>query len=132
MAMQSPKQAFLALRHEWARRLRESGFRDLENLLPNGRYGDLLASPFPTHYTADDFDRGYAYYAKARRFALYFDGFPSDLHREVWALYGEGLTYREIGKRVGRHNSRVQARLEQLMPAFLAWVDPADVEEVTR
>lgn len=133
MAIHQPsrisRRAFLSLQREWYQKLKDSGFIDLEKLLPSGDMADLLSGGgLRSDYTPTVIEARYSYFAKARRFAQYYDRFPSDLHREIWRLYGEGLSMRAIGKRVNRSVGRVHPKIAELMDEFRHWIDP-DAEE---
>lgn len=79
----------------WYRKLKESGFEDLEIVAPNGNLYDLLkgGSSFNKHRIKAAND--YEYYRAAGMF-LWDHAWTSNRHREIWMMHCEGVCQREI------------------------------------
>jgi len=96
-----------ALHREWRRRLRESGFHDIE-------YGDRAEGwrEVQSYYhLSAPVERGAheAYFRRAGEFCWEwrFRKLPKTI-RQIWRLHADGLSMVEIGKRVGRTTKQVQ------------------------
>ena len=93
-----------ALRREWRRKLKESGFRDIElpdgTLLglekPPGRWRSFeTASPVEREATSEYFRRAEAFCGSSR-----FARLPGRV-RGVWREHSKGLSNVEVSKRLG-------------------------------
>lgn len=110
------------LRAYWYRRLRESGFRDIEHrdgsLADRNRLAYALAlGPVVRQANAEYYDDAAAYLAVAV--------FPTALEQRVWELHVDGMTVREIARRVGCTKDFVQRRVKKHREqARLSRLDP--------
>jgi hypothetical protein len=84
--------AFQELKSAWDRKLKDSGFVDIE--AEGKREIDLRNA------NVRDYEAVQAYYRAAVRY-LNSGEFSKEGHREVWALHCEGLSCREIASSLG-------------------------------
>lgn len=105
------------LRATWYRKLREGGFRDIEQADGTLRDRNRLQyaanlDPIVRRATAE-------YFALAARYLA--EGlFVCGEDQRVWELHADGLTVREIAKTVGRASSWVQRRITRYRRRALA------------
>lgn len=96
--MNRKSKEFKELQKEWYKKLKDSGFRDVEK---NER--ELIA---PSEIAPETFEETVAYYRMARRFLEDHD-FVSPFNAAVWFLHCEGLSAREIAREFRRSNSTI-------------------------
>ena len=94
------REEFIKLQNEWYDKLAESGFSDLEWLDKNSGSGQ--SSPFlrhnsikSRHLSGKDIQNRAEYFLGASQFAQDYK-FPTILHKFVWRLYIEGISYRNM------------------------------------
>lgn len=83
--------SFTKLKAIWDKKLKNSGFRDIEykdGSLERG--APNLSKQAPVQVEAIE-----AYYTMARHFILEYD-FESELEKTIWCYHSEGLSYRDI------------------------------------
>lgn len=90
---------FIKLKELWYRKLKESGFKDIER--SNGRLKakaeDLCL--LKRYYNEETFKEKQNYYFQASQF--YWDyKFESKLQKEIWRLHSEGFSLRQISRRI--------------------------------
>lgn len=94
------KQSLNKLQNIWYRKLKSSGFKDIE-----GDYdiaitsGVLSIKRFQDRNSYDSFKNKERYYQLAGHF-LHENTFDSDLHKNIWELHSEGLSYRDISEKI--------------------------------
>lgn len=96
---------YAELRAHWYRRLRESGFRDIEACDPErNRLAYAIAlGPAVRQANAE-------YYALAAEYLATAE-FPTALEQAIWELHADGQTVREIARVVGCTRMYVQRRV---------------------
>lgn len=90
---------FLALQQQWYSKLNDSGFKDIEKTFSNGnisRFVKLSCRIDPKRHPYI-IDSTYSYYSLSTEF-LHAHEFASPQDKEVWELYSEGWSYRQIQK----------------------------------
>jgi len=111
----------LKLRREWAKRLKDSGFHDIESFAETIEKADsyrLNASKGARSAKQDeDAANGESYYRAAGIFLHQYQ-FACETDRTVFALWAEGASYRDIGRRVGMAASTVHKVLHRLRLAL--------------
>jgi hypothetical protein len=111
---------FLKLQKNWAKKLKESGFEDLEP-----REGDKLpgeinvrrenARPLRILSTLE-------YYSQASKFLWDFN-FKTEREKQIWLYYSEGKTYREIAVIMGdKSHMLIHKTINEIKPIFLTYV----------
>ena len=94
------------LQREWYERLKAEGFNDIEHLKNDGNFSQYLRgsglrerrrSP---RKTEDVIQASKEFYSLASEF-LHTHEFKKPIEKIIWALFAEGLTYREIAKECG-------------------------------
>ena len=111
---------FVKLQREWTKKLKESGFSDLEK-----KEGDKLPGQF---YVGREIKRperissSLEYYTQASKFLWDFQ-FKTENERKIWFYHSEGYTVRQIATFM-RHKShtRVFQFLSLMRPVFLEYV----------
>lgn len=108
--------------------LKESGFVDIEER--DGTLKDPRISRPPKDLAAVDLmDRrpnweehvratARAEYFRLANQALHEHHFPTPLHRQVWKLHAEGMTFRGIAAQLGISKMQVQYRIGRLQYKF--------------
>lgn len=102
------KTEFTRLRTAWYRKLRESGFRDVERA--DGSIADshrltwaLGMGPLILQARSEYFSAAASYLAEAT--------FPTQTERRIWAMHADGVTIREIASKVGHLKDFVWRRV---------------------
>ena len=92
--------AFKKLASVWNKKLKDSGFVDIED--KNGRLKLWTSHYFRTRYTPSSFAARQEYYRMAGQF-LHTHVFDSPAEKELWRLHSDGLAaitiYRQLKKR---------------------------------
>jgi hypothetical protein len=83
---------FLALQRRWYRRIKKDGFKDIEVLQSNGEFFPLLSGARFSNEKEE-------FYAIASWFSHEFE-FKTKTEANIWALFCEGQTYRQIASRL--------------------------------
>lgn len=96
---------FKKLQAQWDKKLASSGFVDIEK--PDG---SLTDGRFRTQQKA-------AYYEEVSHH-LWHSEFDSPKHRKIWGLHAEGLTYKQIAKRVRISFQGCQAIVKKYLKRF--------------
>lgn len=128
------------LRDTWYRKLKKSGFEDIEFRVfeksvcqlpwplgtisaPKRRTGrDINVTVDPTEERSHaDFSDNYDYWAMCRQFLHAGSGAPRGADRSIWALYSEGSKGREISRQLKISNSTVQRTIHRLDARMRAW-----------
>jgi hypothetical protein len=120
---------FKALQADWYRRLKDEGFRDLENLDSKGNdradyrlHGRSLTQIARLYDSAVE-----RHYARLRNFATHCPSFGSNWDRFVLKRYAEGISYQQIcneyeaetGIRRGKYSVHHSAK--RIDAAAIAW-----------
>lgn len=87
-------QSLKNLKKKWYKKLKESGFLDIEDADENLRSS---ASRFSYLYSPSEFKAIEEYYQIAQSL-LHTDYLPIGRDREIWRHHADGLTVREIAK----------------------------------
>lgn len=86
------------LQAKWYRKLKESGFEDIEDTeSPKEFLKEWHSTWFKTHSTPESFKERHRCYQQRTYFATSHT-FSSELEERVWCLYSDGFSYREIAK----------------------------------
>lgn len=90
---------FIQLQKEWYKRLKDSGFNDLESFDTEGQPNDLLKTDvrIDTKKSVNIYQAKQDYYRFAGQF-LYDYNWQNALERLIWELHSEGFSSREIQK----------------------------------
>ena len=112
------KRQLQALTQKWYQKLKKSGFDDIE--MPNGKWLKQYHNEYyQARYTPLEFQNKEEYFRKARHF-LIEHAFESEKDRLVWQLHSEGLSLREITKKLKiklkhHHVGDIIVRLRNIM-----------------
>jgi DNA-directed RNA polymerase specialized sigma24 family protein len=109
----------------WQQKLKDNGFVDIEN-----DYG-MLHSWDSFRFAAIDPDHFFAVrekYLEAGQLESLFD-IRSELERNVWLHYCDGLSYRDIAKLVGRNKDHVQKIVWKLNSILKGLMNQHDRQE---
>lgn len=111
---------FIRLQSKWQKRLRESGFNDIEpveNAPMPERINVRREQKRPERLLSIQ-----EYFCQASRF--YWDyNFKSEREKRIWFYYSEGLTMREIALLMRfKSHTPVYTFLKQIEPVFLQYV----------
>ena len=96
---------FTKLQKEWYKKLKESGFEDLEYFYPNGEAKEWLKGSSKFDFFSDNpaldvpsltYESTLDYYNNAVS-KLETTKFDSEEHKEIWRLHSEGMSLRKIG-----------------------------------
>lgn len=107
------------LQAEWDKKLKESGFNDIEQ-----RYGDVYylkqydAHYFQSRYSPDRFTANETYYRDARHRMWTFQ-FRDKHDKIVWWLHANGLSNSEIGKILKFSKNKIQTDVVRLKREML-------------
>lgn len=95
-----PTKQFSKLKKIWDKKLKDSGFQDIEGdhdiVITSGV---LSARRFFERNTYDSFRNKERYYQLAGHF-LHEHNFQTYLDKEIWRLHSEGLSYRDISEQI--------------------------------
>lgn len=103
MKTNSLKKELQALQKEWYQKLKESGFKDAEQESAQNAEPYLKewhSCYFSERHHPTVFQIKHEYFYRAEQF-LNDHNFSSETEREIWRLHSEGVSYREIAKRLG-------------------------------
>lgn len=126
------REEFIKLQNIWYEKLAKSGFSDLEWLDKNSGKGQN--SPFLRqklqkfkHLSASELSNRAKFFIGALQFSQDYK-FPSRLHKYVWQLYSEGISYRDMIPLIRRRNFKhvpsihwISIHLDRLRQAYEAW-----------
>lgn len=117
--MKTKQQKFNNLQEIWYKKLKDSGFEDLEE----PRVGNNDKSYhwlkqwhnqyFQQRYTPSQFDAKQDYFILASRF-LFEHKFENTLEKNIWKLHSEGEYIRETAKKLGTYKLKVESTLKKL------------------
>lgn len=82
---------FDKLKDRWYKKLKKSGFRDIEYKDGTRERG----GPYLKNKTQTQIEAIEAYYTMARHFLIEYT-FPREIDKVIWEYYSEGLSYRDI------------------------------------
>lgn len=96
----SPKARLLSLLREWDKRLRQSGFRDVESR--DKKTGELRLTAWDSYYfkirnSPDIFEIKQEYYYRAGQFLNSYK-FISQTDKHIWEMHSQGIGLRQIAK----------------------------------
>jgi len=115
---------------DWDRRLKENGFRDIEDrktglLKKSG--GDVYWEPGQFEHPSEPQDKGYTsitwkesqaeYYRLAGQ-ALHEKDFKNVRMRLIWQLHAEGYSYREICETLNLSHDKIRRAVERMAKEF--------------
>jgi len=111
---------FKKLQDDWSKKLKESGFKDIEyndNLLVGGSASNKLNHNF----SLERYQNRETYYRLAGQF-LHFYKFEDAEEKEIWRLHSEGVSYREIPKKLNISYSKdtIHKKIKKLAKLMLA------------
>lgn len=105
---------FVKLQQEWYAKLKEHGFRDIEyTRAVDGQAFDCALFADARSMSAEQYLEGEAYWHRARSY-LWEGEFKDALERQVWELYCDGKTYRDIVKATGKSLGKVHSVIHQV------------------
>ncbi len=108
---------FKKLQEKWYAKLEKSGFEDAEDT--KQEHMPLKAwhnSYFFRRYNALTFEAKRAYYDTAATWGAEYI-FDSKREREIWSLHCEGLSYKEIAKKLKTYKNLVHLTIARLREA---------------
>ncbi len=94
--------AFNKLQTEWYNKLKEEGFEDIEQDGEERLLKEWDFNFFRNKYDEITYQTTLIYYDKAKKLLKTYP-FRNDTHRSIWQMHCNGLTEREIAKRVGTY-----------------------------
>ena len=114
--IEEPKQytnkEFIALQKLWYNKLKKSGFQDIERMHPT--LGSLTSHKVSMYVTQDYISKCFmkdpsveGYYRLSRHY-LEHGSFKSSLDKRIWELFSEGLTGRDIIKRINQEGFEIK------------------------
>src|SRR5690242_16509010 len=107
--------AYKALRDKWYDLLALTGFDDIEDTnSPRQMLKCWDSLWFQSEYTPQEFLERQKHYQMSENFLLTYQ-FKSDFEREVWTLYANGLTGREIARTIEANKDRVNQTIRHLI-----------------
>lgn len=90
---------FKELNEKWTKKLKESGFEDIET---TNKLTENLKTPhsryFFSRYTPEQIEETLTYYNNCMTFYWSYKNFKSNREREIWLLHSEGMTKRKIAE----------------------------------
>lgn len=108
-------QTLKALKTKWYRKLKNAGFNDIEDTnSPNEFLKTWHSTWFKTHSTPESFKEKHRYYQMTTYFATSHT-FSNKLEERIWCLHSEGLSYREIAKKVRSNKDKVNQVILNLL-----------------
>lgn len=120
--------SFKSLQAEWDKKLKASGFEDIEDRNSDKEFLKSWHSDyFRCRYTTDEFEAKREYYEMACRFLheVFFDSDTllffgvRDEEREIWELHSKGNSIRDIAALLGVKKCRVEKILSRLVDLML-------------
>ena len=103
------KKDFKALQKEWYQKLKEEGFRDIED-----QKTGIVERPFShRRYRTDLFYQASVDYYLTMGHYLENGHIRSDLDRKVLEMHIEGRTYRAIAKELNQHTNTVYRKVQR-------------------
>lgn len=113
---------FKTLQREWYRKLKDSGFDDIEDVDSPEEYLKAWHSQyFQKRHTPDKFIANQEYYRRTQAFLMHYT-FANQLDKQIWKMHSEGRPLRAIAKKltitVHKTNTTIKY-LESQMPWVL-------------
>lgn len=136
--MENPFQSdhFKKLQKKWYEKLEKAGFEDIER---SDHETPFLHVWHSTHffktYSVEEVQEREAYYRMTREFYWSYADFKNKTEKEIWRLYTEGLSRRQIADRLERQRYSegsiqiILSRLKKVMQT-LSW--PSKAEGIKR
>lgn len=109
----------------WNKKLKDSGFIDIEDTnSPLRLLKKWHSNYFYRNYSPEVFEARYDYFRITSQF-LHYHSFESQLERQVFELHTEGLSYREIGAKMGINKDKVNKIVGKLIEIMKnhVWVE---------
>jgi len=106
---------FQALRREWAAKLKESGFRDIEQVVDaKGTPGRLLLGPSPGDLLRrkESVGESEEYYRRARAHTWTM---PRGPERHIWELHSDGLSAARIERALKPHYGCSKKKIRRIL-----------------
>lgn len=100
-------QSLKALKTKWYRKLKDSGFEDIEDTESKNEF--LVAwhgSYFSRLYTIQEYQERQEYFQQTVFFSKSYS-FKTKLEERVWCLHSEGFSYREIAEKTKSQKDKV-------------------------
>lgn len=116
------------LRECWYRKLSHSGFKDIEHINGDGSVSHLLKDRAkPSRLTnAGVYEAVTGYYSIAREFYWHLRG--NEKPTRAWGMYCEGLTIREIARKMGWSVTRTHEFTKKTEKRMWNWWKNAEKE----
>lgn len=112
--MKRPSKALVA---KWYAKLAKAGFQDAEQQFDNG---ELMLKQWATSWqyrtSPTEYLERQAYYQRASDF-LHTHNFVSKLEREIWQLYADGISQKQISEQLKLSKGMVNSALRRLRKA---------------
>lgn len=122
---------FREINREWQKKLKESGFSDIEYTFPNGDTSGLtkpaigVCGPQPS---LQKYNARIEYYTMASKFLHDFK-FSTRLDFKIWELHSDGFSYRKIVKTCNAHTiygvidvNYIFAFMKEIKPKFYEYM----------
>lgn len=107
----SKKQQLQVLKVEWYKKLKESGFRDIEK---DERYLRSYDNSKFSRLSVVEFQENQRYWQLAGQLLHHFQ-FKTEADRTIWRLYVEGMLPPDIAKTVDKHRTTVNRKIMEII-----------------
>lgn len=104
---------FLKLQKEWYKKLKQSGFEDLEFFGENGEPTHNMLNQSLANIRKTYSPQSFYYFNRAGWF-LHHGWFLDKLEHDIWELHCEGLSNYQIGLKFGRGREAIRARVTRV------------------
>lgn len=110
---------FIAVRDEWYNKLKQEGFKDIENNHEENSYLHVWEKHYFTNVCKPEkIDENKSYYEAASDF-LNSHPFTTDEEKTVWELHADGLSLRQTAKKLGKKICRIHKIIKKLKLSML-------------
>lgn len=113
---------FRKLQRFWYRKLRDSGFNDLETFGQQGQVFDLLKRGYSENQTQAQKESNAEYY-RAAQFFLWAREWDSEVHRRMWELHSSGVCQRKIALELKMPSGKLERLLAKYKEVLLGWIN---------
>lgn len=100
------------LRDKWDKKLKDSGFKDIENSHPDRQLKHYDSIEFQRYYTPDAFEAKRRYFELAGHL-LHEHKFRSQKHKDIWELHCQGKQFPEIARKFRTTTMRIYRIIKQ-------------------
>lgn len=124
MSSHHKSRSFKKLQHKWDKKLKESGFEDIEDR--NSKM-EFLKQWHGGYFQRNWDGSRYEYFLKASAFLNSYL-FQSEIEKSIWEGHADGKTIREIAKELSHQKDAVHKVIKKLRAIMLVWAIPDDPE----